>query len=162
MRKIRIEKVTVNIGCGGDREKIERAKKLLKMLTNQKPVITLSKKRSTFGIARGKPVGVKVTLRKKKAENFFNRILEATDRKISKNQITDGIINIGIKEYIELPDIKYQHDIGMLGMDVSINLERPGYHVARRSVRKAKIGKKHKINIEDVINWLKEKGVEVV
>lgn len=162
MKAIRIEKVTVNIGCGGDADKIERAKKLLEILTGQKPVVTLSKKRSTFGIARGKPVGVKVTLRKKKAEEFFMRVLEAVKKKIKRKQITDGAINIGIKEYIELPGIKYRHDIGMLGMDVIINLERPGFRVARRRVKKSEIGKEHKIYKEDVINWLKERGVEVV
>jgi len=162
MKNIRIEKVTINIGCGGDREKIERAKKLLQILTGQKPVVTLSRKRSTFGLAKGKPVGVKVTLRKKKAEDFFHRVLEAVDNKINQRQIGDGSINIGIKEYIELPGIKYQHDIGMLGMDVTISLERPGFRVARRRVKKAEIGKKHKIYKEDVINWLKQRGVKIV
>jgi len=162
MREIRIEKVTVNVGCAGDLDKIERAKKLLEWLTNQKPVITYSKKRSTFGIAKGKPVGVKVTLRRKKAEEFLKKVLEAKKNTISSSQISDGTFSIGVAEYIELPGIKYQHEIGSLGFDVCVTLERPGYRVKKRKVKKAKIGKKHIINREDVIAWLKERGVNVV
>jgi large subunit ribosomal protein L5 len=162
MREIRIEKVTINVGCGGDLDKIERAKKLLELLTNQKPVITVSKKRSTFGIAKGKPVGVKVTLRKKKAEEFLKKVLEAKKNTISGKQISDGNFSIGVAEYIELPGVKYNHEIGNLGFDVCVTLERPGYRVKRRKVKKANIGKKHIINKEDVIQWLKERGVNVV
>ncbi len=163
MRELRIEKVTLNVGCGGDLDKIERAKKLLQMLTNQKPIVTLSRKRSTFGIAKGKPVGVKVTLRRKKAEEFLKKVFEAKKYTIPSSAIdNNGNFSIGISEYIELPGVKYQHEIGSMGFDVCVTLERPGYRVKRRKVKKAKIGKKHKINKEDVINWLKGRGVNVI
>jgi large subunit ribosomal protein L5 len=162
MREIKIEKVTVNVGCGGDLDKIERAKKLLELLTGQKPVVTISKKRSTFGIAKGKPVGVKVTLRKKKAEEFLQKVLEAKKYTIKSSQISNGTFSIGVAEYIELPGVKYQHEIGTLGFDVCVTLERPGFRVKRVKVKKAKIGKKHTINKEDVIEWLKKRGVNVI
>jgi large subunit ribosomal protein L5 len=164
MREIRIEKVTLNIGCAGDLQKIEKAKKLLQLLTNQKPVVTLSRRRSTFGIAKGKPVGVKVTLRKQRAEEFFKKVLQAFENRVKVSQIdSNGNISFGIAEYIELPGVKYLHEIGMLGLDVSVTLERPGYRVKKRRIKKSSIGKKHKINKEEVVNWLKEKyGVEVV
>jgi large subunit ribosomal protein L5 len=158
MRRIRIEKVTLNVGCGGDLQKIEKAKKLLEILTGRKPVVTKSRKRSTFGIAKGKPVGVKVTLRKKVAEEFFERVLTAIDRKVKESQFDkDGNLNIGIKEYIDLPGAKYQPSIGIMGFDVSITFERPGYRIKRRRIQKRKIPKTHRINKEEVINWLKEK-----
>ncbi len=162
MREIRIEKVTVNVGCGGDLDKIERAKKLLELLTGENPVITYSKKRSTFGIAKGKPVGVRVTLRREKAEEFLKKVLESKRNTISASQIADGTFSIGVAEYIELPGIKYQHEIGNMGFDVCVTLERPGYRIKRRKVKKAKIGKKHIITKEDIISWLKERGVNVV
>jgi large subunit ribosomal protein L5 len=162
MREIRIEKVTVNVGCGGDLDKIERAKKLLEWLTGQKPVVTLSRKRSTFGIAKGKPVGVKVTLRKKKAEEFLQKVFQAKKNTISSYQISNGTFSIGIAEYIELPGVKYKHEIGSLGFDVCVTLERPGFRVKRRKIKKAKINKKHNINKEDVITFLKERGVNVI
>ena len=162
MRQINIEKVTLNIGCGDDKQKIEKAGKLLEKLTENKSVITKSKRRSTFGIAKDKPLGVKVTLRKDKAEQFFNSVLKSVDNKVKESQIDkDGNISFGIKEYIDLPNVRYSPEIGMLGMDASVTLERPGYHVKRRRVRKAIIGKKHKINKDDTINWLKQRGVTV-
>ena len=161
MRQMRIEKVTLNIGCGDEKQTIEKAQKLLEKLTESKPMVTRSKKRSTFGITKGKPLGVKVTLRKDKAEQFFSSVLKAVD-KVKESQIdNDGNISFGIKEYIDLPNVRYSPEIGMLGMDVAVTLERPGYHVKKRRVRKAIIGKKHKINKEDTINWLKKKGVAV-
>ncbi len=162
MRQLRIEKVTLNIGCGDDKQKIEKAQRLLEKLTESKSVITKSKKRSTFGIAKGRPLGVIVTLRKAKAEQFLDSVLKAVDKKVNQSQIdTAGNISFGVKEYIDLPNVKYSPEIGMLGMDVAVTLERPGYRVKKRRVRKAIIGKKHKIYKEDTINWLKQRGVTV-
>jgi len=163
MREIRIEKVTLNVGCGGDYQKIEKAKMLLEMLTERKPIVTLSKTRSTFGVAEGKPVGVKVTLRKNAAEEFFKKVLQSRDNKVDFSQIDEnGNINFGIKEYIDLPEVKYSHEVGMLGLDVAVTLERRGYRVKKRKIKRSNISKKHKINKEEVVNWLKGKGVEVV
>ena len=161
MQEIKIDKVTLNIGCAGDEKKIEKAQKLLELLAEQKPVITKSKTRSTFGIPQGKPVGVKVTLRRQKAVEFLKRVLQAQD-KVSMSQFDQqGNLNIGVKEYIDLPGIKYVHDIGMFGLDVAVTLKRAGYRVKERRVQKADISKTHKINKEDAIEWLKQQGVKV-
>ena len=97
MRQIRIEKITLNIGCGDDKQKIEKAQSLLEKLTASKPVITKSKKRSTFGITKGKPLGVKVTLRKDKAEQFLNSVLKSVDNIVKNSQIDkEGNISFGI------------------------------------------------------------------
>jgi large subunit ribosomal protein L5 len=164
MQEIRIEKVTVNLGCGGDLQKIERAQKLLEKLTGQKPIVTKSRRRSTFGIARGKPVGVKVTLRKEKALNFLKLVLQAVGMKLKASQFDEqGNLNIGIKEYIDLPGVKYSHEIGMLGFDVAVTLERPGFRIKRRRIKKRKIPNKVRIKKEEAMNWFKEKfGVSIV
>lgn len=160
MKEIKIEKLTINIGCGDDKNKIENAQKLLAKITEGKSLVTVSKKRSTFGIAKGKPLGVKLTLRKEKAEEFFKNVVKAVDNKVKHSQIdSDGNISFGVKEYIDLPNIKYSPEIGMLGMDVAVTVERLGYHVKRRRIEKAIIGKKHRITREDTVNWLKKRGV---
>lgn len=157
MRQIRIEKITLNIGCGDDAQKIERAKKLLQMLTDRKPVVTKSKTRSTFKVAKGKPLGAMVTLRKQTAAEFLKRSLEALENKISISQFDkEGNFSFGIKEYIDIPGVRYSHDIGMMGLDVAVTLERPGFHVKKRRVKKAKIGRKHKLNKEEAVQWLKD------
>ena len=164
MRQIRIEKVVLNIGCGGDLQKIERAEKLLKYLTGRERVlITKSKRRSTFGIAKSKPIGVKVTLRKKEALEFLKKAFAAIDNKLKASWFDEeGNFSFGIKEYIDLPGVKYRPEIGMLGMDVCVTLERPGFRIKRRKVQKRKIPKEHRISKEEAIEWVKKTfGVEV-
>ena len=163
MRSIRIEKVVLNIGCGGDPNKIEKARKLLEILTGKKPRITLSKKRSTFGIAKGKPVGVSITLRKKDAYEFLKKALEGIEKKLRASQFDEnGNFSFGIKEYIDIPGVKYRHEIGLLGFDVCVSLERPGYRVKKRRIKRSKIGKNHLINKKEAIEWVKRNfGVEV-
>lgn len=164
MREIKIEKVTLNIGCGDDKVKIEKAKRLLEMLTGGKPVVTHSKTRSTFGVPEGKPIGVKVTLRKKTAEDFLTKSIGAVDKKIRMGQIDrDGNLNIGVREYIDLPGVKYSHEVGMLGLGVSVALERPGFRVKKRRIQQRIIPKNHKLNREEVADWLSKRfGAEIV
>ncbi len=165
IRSIRIGKVTINIGCGGDEDAIERAKKLLAMLTSRKKsVVTLSKRRSTFGIAKGKPVGVKMTLRGDAAIEFLKLALGGVDNILKKSQFdSEGNFSFGIKEYIELPRIKYSHDIGMLGFDVAVSLERAGFRISQRRIQKRRIPLKHKIKREESIEWVKKNfGVDIL
>ena len=156
MRKIRIEKITLNMGCADDKDKLKRAEKLLQTITDQKPIITRTRKRTTFGMASKKPIGVKVTLRKKKAEKFLKNALASVDNELKENQINPGNLSIGIKEYIDLPNVEYDPNVGILGLDVCVTLERPGFKVKKRYIGKTNIGKKHKISKQETINWLKK------
>ncbi len=162
MKELKIEKVTLNIGAGDDKQRVEKAVKLLEMLTEKKAVITNSKKRSTFGVPKGKPLGAMVTLRKKDAEEFLKKAFVAREGKIPKSNIdSSGNFSFGIKEYIDLPSVRYSHDIGMSGFDISVTLERRGFRIKRRRIRKTKIPVKQKISKEETAEWLKTKfGVE--
>jgi large subunit ribosomal protein L5 len=164
MRGIKLEKVTLNIGCAGEKEKIEKAKKLLKLLTNKSGVVTLSKRRSTFGISKGKPVGVKITLRGKEADRILRLALTGVENRLKARQFDDsGNFSFGVAEYIEMANIKYDHEVGMMGFDVTVTLERPGYKVKKRKVKKGDVGHKHKVKPEEAMQWAKEKlGVEIV
>jgi len=163
MREIRIEKVVLNIGCGADREKLKRAEKFLGSMTGQKPIITRTHKRTTFGMARKRPIGVKVTLRGKKAEMFLKDALKAIDNRMNEKQVNPGNFSIGIKENIDLPRVKYDPEIGILGLDVCVTLERPGFRVKRRRIKTSKVGKKHLITKEETIEWLKNNfGVDFI
>jgi large subunit ribosomal protein L5 len=163
MRGIKLEKVTLNIGCAGEKDKIERAKKLLKLLTDKTGVVTLSRRRSTFGIAKGKPVGVKVTLRGKEAERILKLALTGVENRLKAQQFDDsGNFSFGVAEYIEMANIKYDHEVGMMGFDVTVTLERPGYKVKKRKVKRGSIGHKHKIKPEEAMQWAKEElSVEI-
>ena len=163
MREIRVEKVTLNMGCGSDQDKLKRAVKLLNMVSGQKPIITKTHKRTKFGMAQKKPIGAKVTLRKDRAEKFLKDVFSVVDKELKEGQINDGNFSIGIKEYIDLPNVKYDPDIGVIGLDVSVTLERPGFRIKRRRIKKSRIGKKHLITKDETIQWLKKNfGVRIV
>jgi len=163
MQNIKIEKITLNIGCGEAGEKLEKAKKLLETLTNKKIVITTTHKRTTFGSAKGRPIGCKVTLRGVNAEEFLKKALDAVDFKLSKNVFDkQGSFSFGIKEHISMAGVKYDPDIGIFGMDVCVSLERPGFRIKRKKNPK-KIGKRHLIKPEDAMEWLvKNYKVELI
>jgi len=154
MRKIILDKVTLNMGCGSDKDKLQRAEKLLQKISKNKPVITKTQKRSLFGMPKKKSIGVKLTLRNKEAKEFLKNVFIALDNKIKKSQINGDNFSIGIKEYIDLPNINYDPDIGILGMDVCVNIKRPGFKIQKRRAKQSKIGKKHKISVDDCVEWL--------
>jgi large subunit ribosomal protein L5 len=164
IRSIKIEKVTLNVGCGGDKDKLERAEKLLKMLTNRKSVITLSKTRSTFGVPKGKPVGVKVTLRGSPAEEMLKLALTGVENKLKPQQFDEsGNFSFGLREYIDMANVKYNHEVGMMGFEIAATVERAGYSVKKRRIKTAKIGRQQRIKPQETMQWLKKKfGVEIV
>lgn len=156
MKEIRLEKVTINMGVGGAGPKLEMAKKLLEKLSEGKAVVTKTHKRTTFGVAKKKPIGVKITMRGEKAKEFLRNVLKANENRISPEHFdNNGNFSIGVKEYIDLPGIKYDPEIGMMGMDVCVTLERPGFRIKRRRIRQKKIGNKHRITKEEAKEWVK-------
>ena len=75
MKEIKLEKVTLNIGVGGDANKLDKSMKLLQAITNSKPVKTVTYKRiPTWGVRPGLPIGCMVTIRGKKAEEMLIRL----------------------------------------------------------------------------------------
>jgi len=164
MKTIKLEKVTLNVGCGDDKAKIEKGVKLLKLLTDKNPVLTKSKRRSTFGVPKGKSIGVMITLRGDAAFDFLKKALGGVDNKLSVNQFDkEGNFSFGIREYIDIPGVKYSYDVGMMGFDLAVTLERPGFRVKKRRVQKGKIPARHKINKEESVEWVKKTfGVQIV
>ncbi len=160
MKEIKIEKVVLNIGCG-TKLNPEVAKKLLERITEKKAVITKTKKRSTFGVAKNKPIGCKVTIRKH-AEKILEKLLQAKETLTQSNFDETGNFSFGIKEYIDVPGIDYDPSIGILGFDVCVSLCRPGFRVARKKL-KSKIGKNHKIKKDEAIEFVEKKfGIKVM
>jgi large subunit ribosomal protein L5 len=164
MKRIKVHKVVINIGVGRSGEPIDKAKNALLELTNQRPAVRGAKKTvRDFGIHKGEPIGVVVTLRREPAIEFLKRVIAAKKNVLRASSFDNyGNISIGIHEHIDIPGTKYNPEIGIFGMDVNIVLNRPGYRVARKSRRSARIGKTHRINREEAIQFFKEEyGVEV-
>lgn len=165
MRRLRIHSVTVNMGVGEGGERLAKAEALLEELTGQKPIRRLAKKTiQPFGIRKGLPIACKVTLRGEKAIDFLKRALEARDRKLPERCFDQqGNFSFGIREHIDLPGVKYDPNVGIFGMDVCVTMERPGYRVKRRKIKKTKVGRKHLVTREEAIEFVKKEfQVEVV
>ncbi len=165
MKNTKIEKITINIGVGEAGPRLEKAQKLIETLFEHKAIKTTTKKRiPAWGVRPGLTIGIKTTLRGKKAEESLKKLLKALGNKLKQSNFdNNGNINFSIKEYIDIPDAKYMPDIGIIGFNVCITLERPGYRVKKRARKKNKIGKKHKITKEEAIEYMKKNfGVEIV
>lgn len=153
MRSLRIEKIVLNIGCG-TKTKIEDAKTVLERIAGSKAIIVKTAKRNTFNVPKNKPIGCKVTIRKDK-EKFLNKMFEARESIKSSNFDNQGNFAFGIKEYIDVPSIEYDPKIAMIGFDVCVTLERPGYRVKKKYIS-SKVGKKHIISKEDALEFVKK------
>lgn len=158
MANIRISKVTLNIGMGEEAEKLPKAERLMQELTGQKPLRTFAKKTiSEWGVKKFEPIGAKVTLRKEKAKAFLARAFDAVENKVKETQFDNrGNLSFGVKEYIDIPNSKYDPDIGMIGFDISVNLEKIGYRCARRRIMPSKIPKKALITLDEAKKFFEE------
>ena len=156
MQEIRIEKLTFNIGVGESGAKLDKAIKLLTTLTGQKPIATKAKKRiPTWGLRPGLTIGAKVTLRKNQNE-VLKRMLDSIGNKLPLSKLGDGTFSFGIPEYIQIPDAKYDIEIGIMGLSVAATLQRPGYRVKKR-INKNKIPRNHLISKDETAEFLKVK-----
>lgn len=159
MQEIRIEKVTLNIGTGGPGESLDKAVKLLQNLTEMKPILTKTKKRIPgWGIRPGLHIGCKVTLRKKKAEDFFKRLITAKSKKLAiSNFDTNGNFSFGVSEYLDIPGAEYDMTVGIIGLEAAITLSRAGARISRRRIRPRKLQKKQRVSREEAISFIRQK-----
>jgi len=153
-RKIKIEKVVFNIG--GTAEQLEKGVKLLGIITEKNPAKRKSHKRiPAFGVRPKLEVGAVVTLRKDVKE-VVKRMLTAIDNKLKKKQISVNNFSFGIKEYIEIPGMEYQRDIGIMGLDVTVVFKRAGRRVGIRKIKTGKIPARQRISKEEIIKFMEE------
>lgn len=159
MRRIRVEKLTLNIGVGQAGEKLEKAVKLLETMTHDKAVKTMTMKRiPTWGIRPKLPIGAKLTMRGKNAEEMLIRLFKAINNKLPSYKFdSTGNFAFGIKEYIDIPGVEYIHEVGIIGLEAAVTLERPGFRIKRRKIKKAKIPARHRIAKEEAIQFVKDK-----
>jgi large subunit ribosomal protein L5 len=164
MKKPYIAKVVIDI-CTGGGEALGRASTVLEQLTGQTPI--QSRARQTirdFGIRRREPIAVRVTLRSEKAEDFLTRALKAKENVLLvKNWDQDGNFAFGIKEHIDIPDVKYDPELGIQGMNVTVCVERPGFRIKRRRRQRTKVPYRHRITREESMVFIQSKfGIEIL
>ncbi len=159
MRTIRIDKLTLNFGAGKDQKALEKGVVLLRQLTGIEPVRTITQKRiPTWGLRPGLPVGAKITIRGDAAADLCRRLLTARDFKLKQSNIDNmGNVSFGLKEYIDIPGAKYDPTIGIIGLECSLTLKRPGYRVRDRKMKKARLSSKHRVSQVDATAFMKQR-----
>jgi large subunit ribosomal protein L5 len=161
----RIEKVTINIGVGEAGERLNKAQSVLQNLTGHKPVVTLSKTTSKdWAIRKDMPIGCKVTLRGNDANGFLKEALATRENKISDYSFdNEGNVSFGIPDHTVFKTQKYDPNIGIFGMDISVTIGRPGYRVKRRKIARRSIPHKHRVKKGETMKYFSEKlNVEVI
>ncbi len=96
-------------------------------------------------------------MRKAQAVELLKRLLEAKDNQLSDSQFDNsGNISFGVHEYIDVPGVKYDPKIGIIGFQVCVTLERPGFRVKRRVLKRASLSKTHNITKQEAIEFMKK------
>ncbi|MFP3916119.1 MAG: 50S ribosomal protein L5 [Gemmatimonadota bacterium] len=126
-----VTKVVVNVGLG----EASRNQKLLDsvveevaIITGQKPIVTRARKSiAGFSLREGVPVGVKVTLRKKRMYDFLDRLVSAGIPRIrdfrgipTRSFDGRGNYTLGIREQIIFPEIDLDEVEEVHGMDITV------------------------------------------
>lgn len=158
MQRPRIEKVVVNISTGQSGEPLQRATQILEQLTGKKPCQRKAKKSiRDWGVRKNEPIACIVTLRGQRSVEFLRKAFDAVSNRLSTSNFdVYGNFSFGIREHIEIPGVRYDPALGIVGMDVCVTMEMPGYRVKRRHRVKAKVGKNQKTTPESVIDYVKE------
>lgn len=130
MQVPRLEKIVINVGLGEALQNpklIESSVEQLKTIAGQAPVVTLSKKSiSNFKLREGVPIGVRVTLRRARMYEFFERFVSFAlprerDFKGLPPRSFDGRGNytVGLKEQLIFPEINYDKIEKIKGMNIT-------------------------------------------
>ncbi len=124
-------KVVINMGLGeavANVKVIDAAVEELSAVTGQRPVVTRAKRSEAgFKLRAGMPIGCKVTMRGDRMYEFLDRFLNMTLPRIrdfrgvpAKSFDGRGNYNLGVREQLIFPEIKYDKVDAVRGMDIAV------------------------------------------
>ena len=131
MQVPRLSKITLNMGVGEaatNKKILENAVADMAKIAGQKPIITKSRVSvASFKIRDGWPIGCKVTLRRSRMFEFFDRLVNVSLPRVrdfrgvsGKSFDGRGNFNMGVKEQIIFPEIDFDQVDALRGMDIAI------------------------------------------
>ena len=127
----RLKKIVLNMGVGeavNDKKLLQAAMADLERISAQKPIITKARKSiAGFKIREGYPIGCKVTLRRRRMYDFFDRLVNlvlprSRDFRGLSPRAFDGRgnYNFGVREQIIFHEIRYENVDTLRGLDIAI------------------------------------------
>lgn len=127
----KMEKIVINMGLGEAIQNIkilDSAVEELARITGQKPVITKARRSiATFKLRKGMSIGCRVTLRRERMYEFFDRLVNVAlprvrdFRGISPKSFDGrGNFALGLTEQIIFPEIDYDKVEKVRGMNIVI------------------------------------------
>ncbi len=130
MQVPRLSKITINMGLGeaaGNKKTLEHALGDMAKIAGQKPIVTYARKSiAGFKIRDGWPVGCKVTLRRDRMWEFFDRLVNVAIPRVRdfrglSGKAFDGRGNysMGVREQIMFPEINFDEIDEIRGMDIT-------------------------------------------
>jgi large subunit ribosomal protein L5 len=139
----KITKVVVNVGLKEavtDKGVVEKVANQLKDITGQKPRINRAKKSiANFKLRQGDVVGVSVTMRGKKMEDFLMKLLTVVLPRVRdfhgvSNKAFDrsGNYSLGLSEQIVFPEIEYAKIDKIRGLQITLSTTAKDAKISRR------------------------------
>jgi len=156
MKKPRLKALIINTGVGESGPRFERAKEILRQITNREPVDRPAKESIRgFGIRKGEPIGAVVTVRGEEAQTLLKRLLYAYDYEVKSSSFDQqGNFAFGITEHVDIEDAPFDPMLGTIGFNVVVKIERAGYRVKYRQRKRQKLPKKQYLNPEEAMEFV--------
>ncbi len=131
-----LEKIVVNVGLGEaltNARALEAATGDISQITGQRPITNRARKSiANYKLREGMPVGVSVTLRRRRMWEFFDRLVASALPRIRdfrglSRKSFDGRGNyaIGLREQVIFPEIDYNSVDRLRGLQVVITTTAP-------------------------------------
>lgn len=125
-----LEKVVVSMGTGNakDSQLVDQLASDLAKITGQKPVAARARKAvAGFKIQKGQSIGLLVTLRGRRMDDFLDRLINAVlpamrDFKGISPKSVDGrgSLNLGFAEHSLFPEIGFEHIRETRGLQITV------------------------------------------
>jgi len=127
----RVTKAVINVGVGeavSNKNAINRVKEQIRLIAGQNVVVTKARKSiAAYKIRKGLPIGVKVTLRRKRMYYFLEKLIRVIlprkrdFRGISSTSVDQhGNLNIGFTEQTIFPEIEYDKIDKLRGLEITV------------------------------------------
>ncbi|MGB8367250.1 MAG: 50S ribosomal protein L5 [Candidatus Babeliales bacterium] len=130
MQVPKISKIVLNVGVKeaiNDNKILSLVANTIALIAGQRPVKKLARKSiAGFKMRKGMPIGVMVTLRRKKMYEFLDRLISLALPKVRDFQGLSsrfdghGNYNLGIKDWIVFPEVEYDVGKKIYGCNITI------------------------------------------